>query len=58
MNLSWEGLKGFLDQVCEKMNNVFHPSHSPHIKSEPDSDDFYHSPKLEKSLKRERDDDE
>ena len=29
---------------------------SPHVKSEPD-EDFYHSPKHEKSLKRERDDD-
>lgn len=28
----------------------------PHVKSEPD-EDFYHSPKHEKSLKRERDDD-
>lgn len=28
----------------------------PHLKSEPE-DDFYHSPKHEKSLKRERDDD-
>lgn len=29
----------------------------PHVKCEP-NDDFYHSPKHEKSLKRERDDDE
>ncbi|KAA0707692.1 DNA topoisomerase 1 [Triplophysa tibetana] len=31
---------------------------SPYIKSEPENDDFYHSPKHEKSLKRERDDDD
>uniref|UniRef100_A0A8C1EPC7 DNA topoisomerase 1 n=1 Tax=Cyprinus carpio carpio TaxID=630221 RepID=A0A8C1EPC7_CYPCA len=31
---------------------------SPFIKSEPENDGFYHSPKHEKSLKRERDDDD
>ncbi|KAI1892774.1 hypothetical protein AGOR_G00136990 [Albula goreensis] len=39
----------------EKENGFASP---PRIKSEPDSDDFYHSPKHEKSLKRERDDDD
>merc|ERR1712035_218121 len=37
----------------EKENGFASP---PHVKSEPE-DDFYHSPKNEKSLKRERDDD-
>lgn len=41
----------------KKTNNAFLIlSYSP-FKSEPE-DDFYHSPKHEKSLKRERDDDE
>lgn len=34
------------------------PLYSPLIKSEAENDDFYHAPKHEKSLKRERDDDE
>lgn len=36
----------------------FFSLNSPYIKSEPENDDFYHSPKHEKSLKRERDYDE
>ncbi|KAJ8259974.1 hypothetical protein GJAV_G00175610 [Gymnothorax javanicus] len=37
----------------EKENGISSP---PRVKTEPDNDGFYHSPKHEKSLKRERDD--
>ncbi|KAJ8361296.1 hypothetical protein SKAU_G00178210 [Synaphobranchus kaupii] len=39
----------------EKENGFASP---PRVKSEPDNDGFYHSPKHERSLKRERDDDD
>ncbi|XP_035238565.1 DNA topoisomerase 1 isoform X1 [Anguilla anguilla] len=39
----------------EKENGFASP---PRFKSEPENDDFYHSPKHEKSLKRDRDDDD
>lgn len=39
------------------ISGFFSPLRSPlHLKSEPEEDNYY-SPKLEKSLKRERDDD-
>lgn len=41
-----------------KTNNAFLILLYSPFKSEPENDDFYHSPKHEKSLKRERDDDE
>uniref|UniRef100_A0A8C5D637 DNA topoisomerase I n=1 Tax=Gouania willdenowi TaxID=441366 RepID=A0A8C5D637_GOUWI len=47
------GNRYFLYFPLKKENGFASP---PHVKSEPD--DFYHSPKHEKSLKRERDDDD
>uniref|UniRef100_A0A671W4D3 DNA topoisomerase I n=1 Tax=Sparus aurata TaxID=8175 RepID=A0A671W4D3_SPAAU len=48
-----EKMKSFDGKVKKEKENGFA---SPHVKSEPE-DDIYHSPKHEKSLKRERDDD-
>uniref|UniRef100_A0A3Q3MRV8 DNA topoisomerase I n=1 Tax=Labrus bergylta TaxID=56723 RepID=A0A3Q3MRV8_9LABR len=48
-----EKMKSFDGKVKKEKENGFAP---PHVKSEPE-ENFYHSPQLEKSLKRERDDD-
>uniref|UniRef100_A0A8C5D4D3 DNA topoisomerase I n=1 Tax=Gouania willdenowi TaxID=441366 RepID=A0A8C5D4D3_GOUWI len=47
-------MKSFDGKIKKEKENGF--ASPPHVKSEPD--DFYHSPKHEKSLKRERDDDD
>ncbi|XP_051269746.1 DNA topoisomerase I, like isoform X2 [Dicentrarchus labrax] len=49
-----EKMKSLDGKVKKEKENGF--ASPPHVKSEPE-DDFYHSPRHEKSLKRERDDD-
>ncbi|XP_020489520.1 DNA topoisomerase I, like [Labrus bergylta] len=49
-----EKMKSFDGKVKKEKENGF--ASPPHVKSEPE-ENFYHSPQLEKSLKRERDDD-
>uniref|UniRef100_A0A672ZFZ3 DNA topoisomerase I n=1 Tax=Sphaeramia orbicularis TaxID=375764 RepID=A0A672ZFZ3_9TELE len=50
----WMGMKSLDGKVKKEKENGF--ASPPHMKIEPE-EDFYHSPKLAKSLKRERDDD-
>lgn len=50
-----EKMKSFDEKIKKEKENGF--ASPPYMKSEPE-DDFYHSPKHERSLKRERDDDD